>query len=327
MERIFCLITKAFSENRSNFKSTTALAAGKFLHEASKHTSKFKNLTQRVSTGQHCTKCSVEKLLRKVAGSRRIVSTKERETACVRGAGPAAENRQVPLRTDEPERQKEKDEEMRCQSCKKEEVHMEGRNKKREGRRRAGMAANWRRRLWKWFGGEWVGSLLLGNECAAVEVSVYFCRLSFQGPDWQLFLELESHSLLNWLSREEEEGAHWHARTTAHAHEQTTHVTTHTYAHSMWRHAHTPSCSHVHSLVKHKCHTHTFTFKHTHLCLKQRVARRCCEANTSVCMNTVAEALRRTTMHEHSDTFMEVLCGMCYCSVCMCERGMVKDLH
>lgn len=46
-------------------------------------------------------------------------------------------------------------------------------------------------------GGECVGSLLLGNECAAVEVSVYFCRLSFQGPDWQLFLELESHSLLN----------------------------------------------------------------------------------------------------------------------------------
>lgn len=61
----------------------------------------------------------------------------------MRGAGSAAEKRQVPLRTDEQERQKERDEEKRCQSCKKEhEVHMEGRNKKREGRRRAGMAAN-----------------------------------------------------------------------------------------------------------------------------------------------------------------------------------------
>lgn len=62
--------------------------------------------------------------------------------------------------------------------------------------------------------GECVGSLLLGNECAAVEVSVYFCRLSFQGPDWQLFLEPESHSLLNRLRREEREGGgHIHAHT------------------------------------------------------------------------------------------------------------------
>lgn len=53
--------------------------------------------------------------------------------------------------------------------------------------------------------GKCVGSLLLGNECAAVEVSAYFCRLSFQGPDWQLFLELESHSLLNRMSGEKEE--------------------------------------------------------------------------------------------------------------------------
>lgn len=48
--------------------------------------------------------------------------------------------------------------------------------------------------------GKRVGSLLLGNEPAAVEVSAYFCHLSFQGPDWQLFLELESHSLLNQMS-------------------------------------------------------------------------------------------------------------------------------
>lgn len=75
--------------------------------------------------------------------------------------------------------------------------------------------------------GECVGSLLLGNECAAVEVSVYFCRLSFQGPDWQLFLELELHSLLNRLSRVKEEGGHEHTRTTAHAHKRTTHVNTH----------------------------------------------------------------------------------------------------
>lgn len=44
--------------------------------------------------------------------------------------------------------------------------------------------------------GECEGSLLLSDERAAVEVSIYFCRLSFQGPDWQLFLEPESHSLL-----------------------------------------------------------------------------------------------------------------------------------
>lgn len=25
------------------------------------------------------------------------------------------------------------------------------------------------------------------------------------------------------------------------------------------------------------------------------------------------------------DTFMEVLCGMCYCNVCMCKRGMVRS--
>lgn len=43
---------------------------------------------------------------------------------------------------------------------------------------------------------------MLGNESAAVEVSAYFCHLSFQGPDWQLFLELESHSLLNQMSGE-----------------------------------------------------------------------------------------------------------------------------
>lgn len=90
--------------------------------------------------------------------------------------------------------------------------------------------------------GECVGSLLLGNECAAVEVSVYFCRLSFQGPDWQLFLELELHSLLNRLSRVKEEGGHGHTRTTAHAHKRTTLVNTHADVRTMWRHAHTPIC-------------------------------------------------------------------------------------
>lgn len=179
--------------------------------------------------------------------------------------------------------------------------------------------------------GECVGSLLLGNECAAVEVSVYFCRLSFQGPDWQLFLELESHSLLYRLSREKEEGAHEHARTTAHAHKQTTHVNTHAYAHSMWRHARTPICSHFHSLFKltHKCdvfiHTHSHIYVYTHVW--PRVCAKLCEANTTVCMNVNFQALSRTIMHEHADTLMEALCGMCYCSVCMCQRGMVRDLH
>lgn len=92
--------------------------------------------------------------------------------------------------------------------------------------------------------GECVGSLLLGNECAAVEVSVYFCRLSFQGPDWQLFLEPESHSLLNRLRREERGGGdtfththshqihtYTHARTLDAAHERNTRVDTHAYAH------------------------------------------------------------------------------------------------
>lgn len=77
-----------------------------------------------------------------------------------------------------------------------------------------------------------MGSLLLGNERAAVEVSAYFCHLSFQGPDWQLFLELESHSLLNQMSGEKRSamcvwGGQKHACTTAH--EQTMHVNTHRY--------------------------------------------------------------------------------------------------
>lgn len=77
-----------------------------------------------------------------------------------------------------------------------------------------------------------MGSLLLGDECAAVEVSVYFCHLSFQGPDWQLFLELESHSLQNRLSREEEKARGGggggvggeHAHTPAHTHGEDTHT-------------------------------------------------------------------------------------------------------
>lgn len=67
---------------------------------------------------------------------------------------------------------------------------------------------------------ECVGSLLLGDECAAREASVYFCCLSFQGPDWQLFLEPESHSLLNPTSSEEEEG-----EGSSHRHTRTLHVT------------------------------------------------------------------------------------------------------
>lgn len=82
--------------------------------------------------------------------------------------------------------------------------------KKPGGEEREGGEREWERQRLKktplemvW--GDCVGSLLLGNECAAVEVSAYFCHLSFQGPDWQLFLEPESHSLLNRMSREKEE--------------------------------------------------------------------------------------------------------------------------
>lgn len=74
----------------------------------------------------------------------------------------------------------------------------EGEETSEEGQRQT------RKRLLETVRGELEGSLLLGDERGAVEVSVYFCRLSFQGPDWQLFLEQESHSLLNGLSREEE---------------------------------------------------------------------------------------------------------------------------
>lgn len=43
------------------------------------------------------------------------------------------------------------------------------------------------------FVGRSVRSLLLGNQHSTVEGSNYFCHSSFQGPDWQLFLE---HTLL-----------------------------------------------------------------------------------------------------------------------------------
>lgn len=131
--------------------------------------------------------------------------------------------------------------------------------------------------------GECVGSLLLGNECAAVEVSVYFCRLSFQGPDWQLFLEPESHSLLNRLRREEREGG-THSRTHTHTKSIHTHTHWHSMLHMSVTHAWTPTlthtcvqaCSqprlHVQSLFKlinkwdvfTQTHTHTHCYKHTH---------------------------------------------------------------
>lgn len=89
--------------------------------------------------------------------------------------------------------------------------------------------------------GKCVGSLLLGNERAAVEVSAYFCRLSFQGPDWQLFLELESHSLLNRMSRKKEErrwgGGGTNMRAQLHMHMSMPRIRTPTHMHAKCRNA------------------------------------------------------------------------------------------
>lgn len=81
--------------------------------------------------------------------------------------------------------------------------------------------------------GECVGSLLLSDECAAVEVRVYFCRLSFQGPDWQLFLEPESHSLVKRTSIGGKGGKE-HSLIPTH-----TYTDTHAYTLTMWRRAYT----------------------------------------------------------------------------------------
>lgn len=143
----------------------------------------------------------------------------QRETACLHWTGATTEKRQVSLGINEPagekagrgedhERSSEFQKEQKDIWRLKEETREEGEKGGKQGRQQ--MKKTPLEMVW----GECVGSLLLGNECAAVEVSVYFCRLSFQGPDWQLFLEPESHSLLNRLRREEREGGgHIHAHT------------------------------------------------------------------------------------------------------------------
>lgn len=90
------------------------------------------------------------------------------------------------------------------------------------------------------FGGSSVRSLLLGNQHGAVEGSDYFCHPSFQDPDWQLFLEPESHCLLH-----PPETGVWGGRGDAlrtishfHAHMQFTHANTQRHTHMR------PTCVH-----------------------------------------------------------------------------------
>lgn len=154
--------------------------------------------------------------------------------------------------------------------------------------------------------GKCVGSLLLGNERAAVEVSAYFCRLSFQGPDWQLFLELESHSLLNRMSGEKEEccgvvGARtcvhnctctWACHASEHPRICTLNVETRSHSHLATLFETVANNWHTNVMYSHGC-IHTCT---------SACARACARKTPS---NTQSYMTQQTRW----------LCGTCYCSV------------
>lgn len=159
--------------------------------------------------------------------------------------------------------------------------------------------------------GKCVGSLLLGNECAAVEVSAYFCRLSFQGPDWQLFLELESHSLLNRMSGEKGVpggggGTNMHAQlhmhmsmpriwTPTHMHAKCRNVLTHTFFETVANNWHT-NVTYSHSCI------HTCTSACARVCTKLHLTH------------------THTIIHDTADTFMTLW-------DVLLQRGMVRDVH
>lgn len=163
--------------------------------------------------------------------------------------------------------------------------------------------------------GKCVGSLLLGNECAAVEVSAYFCRLSFQGPDWQLFLELESHSLLNRMSRKKEE-CHGvvGARTCVHN-------CTCTWACHASEHPHT-------CMLNVEMHSHLLTFSETvanNWHTNVTYSHGCIHTRTYVCAHMCTKFYLTDThthkiIHDKADTFMALW-------DVLLQRGMVREIH
>lgn len=146
--------------------------------------------------------------------------------------------------------------------------------------------------------GECGGSLLLGDERAAREASIYFCCLSFQGSDWQLFLEPESHSMLNRTSGEEEEGEG------IYAHKLTP---THTHGHPRLHTLHVMARSHQ----QFQAQTHTWTSAYT-----------CAKLNAT---HGAEQYVPRFVAGCHTCT--DGSCVGCVTAVCLRERGMERDLH
>lgn len=161
--------------------------------------------------------------------------------------------------------------------------------------------------------GKCVRSLLLGNECAAVQVSAYFCRLSFQGPDWQLFLELESHSLLNRMSREKEE-CRGVVRARTCVHNCTFRWACHASEHPHICMLNVAMCSHLLTLFETVANNWHTNVTYSHSCLHTCTSIRVCARVHKTSSNT------HKTIHDTGDTFMALW-------DVLLQRGMVRDVH